>query len=144
MHADILESLVVATHRLAQLTAQSTGSTTPAAVWRALSLLDHDGPLRVGELARLARVTQPGITRLVATMHDDGFVDRVADETDSRATVIAISEPGRRALDDWRRTIATTMEPAFGSLSEDDWQVLGRAADILAARTLSVGTETTR
>jgi DNA-binding MarR family transcriptional regulator len=135
MHVDVLESLLVSAHRLAQLAAQSTGSTTPAAVWRTLSVLAHEGPLRVGALAALSRVTQPGITRLVQTMDDDGYVDRVADATDSRASLIRITPAGRAALDAWRHTLAETMEPAFGALSDDDWRVLDRAAGILRSRT---------
>lgn len=135
MRIDVLESLVVSAHRLTQLAAQSTGDKTPAAVWRTLSVLEREGEQRVGELAALSRVTQPGMTRLVGTMHDDGLVVRSADPDDSRASVIGITAAGRSALHRWRRTIAETMAPAFGALDDDDWHALARAAEILAART---------
>ncbi|MEO5535401.1 MAG: MarR family transcriptional regulator [Pseudolysinimonas sp.] len=137
MNVDVIESLVVASHRLTQLAAQATGDRTPAAVWRTLSVLQHEGPLRVGTLAALSRVTQPGITRLVGTMHDDGYVERISDATDSRASVISVTRVGVAALEEWRHTIARTMEPAFGSLDEQDWAALSRAAEILATRTAS-------
>ena len=59
MHTDILESLLVSTHRLTRLAANSTGSKTPAAQWRTLSILETDGPMRIGELAAASRV-MPG------------------------------------------------------------------------------------
>ena len=139
MNVDVLEALVVSAHRLTQLAAQSTGDKTPAAVWRALSTLRHDGDLRVGELAARSRVTQPGMTRLVGSMHDDGLVVRIPDPADSRASVISITPAGEAALDGWRHTIATALAPEFGGLGDDDWGVLARAAEILASRTAPVG-----
>lgn len=135
MHVDVLESLVVSSHRLVQLAAQATGSTTPAAVWRTLSVLSAEGPQRVGALAALSRVTQPGMTRLVQTMVDEGYVDRIADSSDSRASLIRVTAAGRTALEDWRHTLAATMEPSFGSLSDADWEALARAAAILQSHT---------
>jgi DNA-binding MarR family transcriptional regulator len=137
MRIDVLESLVVSAHRLTQLAAQATGDKTPAAAWRTLSVLEREGAQRVGELAALSRVTQPGMTRLVGNLHDDGLVVRTGDPEDSRASVIGITPAGRTALLRWRRTIAETMAPAFGSLDDDDWHALSRAAEILAARTVA-------
>jgi hypothetical protein len=36
------------------------------------------------------------------------------------------------ALADWRAEMRDTLAPRFGGLSEDDWTVLQRAAEILA------------
>lgn len=135
MNVNILEALVVSAHRLTQLAAHSTGDKTPAAAWRALSILHSDGDLRVGELAALSRVTQPGMTRLIGTMHDDGLVVRLPDPSDSRATVIAITPAGTATLERWRRTMATALTPEFGDLDDDDWRILARAAEILTSRT---------
>ena len=71
---DVLESLVVSSTRLVRLAAQTTGSRTPSAVWRTLGILETDGPMRVGELAVASRVTQPGMTRVLATMVEEELV----------------------------------------------------------------------
>jgi DNA-binding MarR family transcriptional regulator len=134
MHTDILESLLVSTHRLTRVAAQATGSTTPAAQWRTLSILETDGPMRIGELAAASRVTQPGMTRLLATMVEEELVTRIADRDDSRAWLIVVSKKGAAALADWRAQLAETMRPWFGELSDEEWETFARAAALLESR----------
>jgi DNA-binding MarR family transcriptional regulator len=131
---DILESLIVSHHRLTRMAAQRTGSKTPASVWRTLSILATDGPMRVGELAASSRISQPGMTKLLPALVEDELVYRIADVADSRAWLIAISAKGQRALDEWKRELATALEPMFGELSTREWAALGTAAGILQAR----------
>src|SRR5690606_11240811 len=137
MHTDILESLLVSTHRLTRLAAQATGSTTPAAQWRTLSILAAEGPMRVGELAAASRVTQPGMTRLLGTMVEEELVTRIADRDDSRAWLIVVSEKGKKALTAWRARRAETLDRCFGELSDADWATLEAAASLLATRLAS-------
>jgi DNA-binding MarR family transcriptional regulator len=131
MHTDILESLLVSTHRLTRVAAQATGSTTPSAQWRTLSILTTDGPMRIGELAAASRVTQPGMTRLLATMVEEELVTRIADRDDSRAWLIVVSDKGAAALAAWRTQLAETLRPWFGELGDDDWATLSAAASLL-------------
>ena len=137
MHAnptDIFESLLTSNHRLTRMAAQSTGSTVSAAVWSTLSVLNAEGPRRNGELAKAARISQPGMTKLLSTLVDDEWVYRIADVDDSRAWLIAITDKGRDALFQWRTQLAEATKDIFGDLSETEWATLGRAAEILAAR----------
>jgi len=134
----ILESLLVSSHRLVRIAAQSTGSTTPSAIWRTLSILESEGPLRIGELARISRVTQPGMTRLLSTMVEEELVLRIADVDDSRAWLIRITPKGAERLADWRSTLTGELETLFGELPESDWQALARAAELLDSRTAAV------
>ena len=131
---DILESLLVSNHRLTRLAAQSTGSKTPAAVWRTLSILSSDGAMRVGELATSSRISQPGMTKVLSGLIEDELVYRIADSGDSRAWLIAISTKGQTALDEWKRELALTLEPLFGNLSTREWATLGAAAELLQDR----------
>ena len=135
MHSDTLESLLVTTHRLARVAAQATGSRTPAAVWRTLSILEADGPMRIGELAAASRITQPGMTRIIATMVEEEFILRVADVEDSRAWLIKPTAKGISAVNIWRAHLTKTLEPWFGDLTETEWKTLAQAAKILEART---------
>lgn len=134
MNSDILESLLVSTHRLTRLAAQATGTSTPSAVWRTLSILETDGPMRVGELASASRVTQPGMTRILGTMVEEELVSRIADVDDSRAWLISVTAKGRSALADWRHQLAEAMQPWFGGLTVDEWQTLARASHVLETR----------
>jgi DNA-binding MarR family transcriptional regulator len=137
MHAeptDIIESLLTSNHRLTRMAAQSTGSTVSAAVWSTLSVLIAEGPRRNGELARSARISQPGMTKLLAGLIEDEWVYRIADTDDSRAWLIAITDKGRAAIDDWRAQLAVATRAIFGDVSDTEWATLGRAAEILASR----------
>jgi DNA-binding MarR family transcriptional regulator len=131
---DILESLLVSNHRLTRVAAQSTGSKTPAAVWRTLSILSSDGAMRVGKLATSSRISQPGMTKVLSGLIEDELVYRIADSGDSRAWLIAISTKGQSALDDWKRELALTLEPLFGDLTTREWATLASAAALLQDR----------
>ena len=136
-HSDILETMLVSSSRLVRIAAQSTGSSTPSAVWRTLGILDTDGPMRIGELAATSRVTQPGMTRLLATMVEEELVSRIADVEDSRAWLIRITPKGRTALENWRHQIAEALGPWFADLDQGEWAILERAVQLMSERTAS-------
>jgi DNA-binding MarR family transcriptional regulator len=117
----ILGDLVSVTHRLTRLAAQATGDSTSPATWRTLSVLTSFGPMRLGELAKHSRVSQPTMTK----------IKRIADSTDARAWQIAIAPKGQRALADWRNRLGDALEPLFDELDPDDVAVLQRTVDLL-------------
>ena len=131
----LVEKLIVEANRLTRVAAQATGSTTPAAIWRTLSILSSDGSMRIGELALASRVTQPTMTKLVQNLAEEELIYRIADVADSRAWLIAISAKGSKALDDWRTELGRALEPMFADLSADETHTLERALEIIAART---------
>lgn len=135
--APLLADLIVAAHRLTRIVARSTGNTTPSAVWNTLSILSTDGPLRVGELAASARVSQPGMTKVVHQLVAEGLVQRVADADDSRAWLVTVTTAGIRALEEWRNALSAALGPMFAELGVDDLAALTRAVSILTARTAS-------
>jgi len=130
-----LSDLLVVSNRLVRVAAQATGSRTPSAVWRALGVLEADGPMRVGELAAAVRVTQPGMTRALGQMVEEELVSRIADTADSRAWLIRITEHGATNLRAYRAEIGAALEPYFRDLDDADWAVLERATELMAART---------
>ena len=133
-HTTVLEDLLVANHRLTRIAAQSTGTTVSSGVWSTLSVLTSDGPHRIGDLARAARISQPGMTKLLQGLVESEWVLRVADVEDSRAWLIAIAPKGSAALAAWRKELSEAMEPLFADASKEDWATLERAAQIMAAR----------
>lgn len=131
----LLQDLLVTAHRLTRVAAQSTGNTTPAAVWHTLSILANEGPLRIGDLARAGRVTQPSMTKVLQQLVDDELVYRIADVDDSRAWLISISQSGTTALENWRSELGRVLGPMFGDLPPSDVETLERAIAILQTRT---------
>ncbi|MFT4214107.1 MAG: MarR family transcriptional regulator [Microbacterium sp.] len=134
-HEEDILRLVVGAHALTRVASLQTRNETPAAQWRTITILREHGPQRVGDLATLSRVSQPGMTRLVAQMADAGLLRRSADEADSRATVVSVTPAGLAALDEWMQVLGDALAPRFADLDDDDWSAIRRAADIVAART---------
>ncbi len=132
---DVIPSLVLSGYALGRIAAQDAGNEAPAAQWRVLNLLEQAGGRRVGELAAAARTTQPGMTRLIGTLERDGLVRRSPVAEDSRAIAVDITAEGAAALQAWRAEFRDTLAPRFADIGDDDWAVLARAAEILAAHT---------
>lgn len=141
---DALLSLVVWSHRISRVVAHEAGSTTPAAQWRVLSVLADEGPTRVGALAAACRVTQPGMTRLIAQMSAHGLVERGPDPADERAVVVAITDAGRTAREAWLRTFRDRIAPRFADLTDEEWSAIETTASVLAARTPGITTGAAR
>src|SRR3954451_24160814 len=120
-HAQHIEEIIIAAHALTRIAALETRNEAPAAQWRTLSILQSEGPRRLGELATLSRVTQPGMTRLVGQLEDAGLNVRESDPADSSATVIGITDAGPQAIAAWRVQLRDALEPHFADLSDDDW-----------------------
>ncbi len=133
----LVEKLIIEANRLTRVAAQATGSTTPASVWRTLSILASDGSYRIGDLARASRVTQPTMTKLIQHLAEDELIYRIADVADSRAWLIAITDTGTRALDAWRVELGEALQPMFADLSSDETDILERAVAILESRTIT-------
>ena len=138
--AEDIERIVIAAHALTRVAAVASQNDAPAAQWRALSILQKDGPQRIGELARASRTTQPGVTRLVGVLDEAGLVRRERDSEDSRVTIVEITDAGVEAMDAWRTQLGEALAPLFDDLDDDEWQALERASHILMSRTaISVG-----
>ena len=60
-----------------------------------LPLFEEDG-LRVGELARRARLSKQTLTTMVRLLERDGLVERGSDPTDGRAQLVFLTERARR------------------------------------------------
>ena len=137
--AEDISEIVTAAHVLTRLAALETKNDAPSTQWRALSILQSDGAMRLGELAAASRATQPGMTRLIGQLAEAGLVCRDHDPSDSRATVISITARGGEELAAWRIELRDALAPLFADLSDEDWAVLSHAARILKSRTTLQG-----
>lgn len=130
----VLGDLVAFNHQLTRLAATATGSTESSAVWRTLSVLRDLGPMRLGELARVSRVSQPTMTKLVHALDERGWIRRIADASDARAWLISADQQGIAALDAWRAELVGALAPAFADLDRDELATLARAVEIVRAQ----------
>jgi DNA-binding MarR family transcriptional regulator len=127
----LLSDLVSVTQRLTRLAAQASGDTTSPAVWRTLGVLDRFGPMRLGQLAKQNRVSQPTMTKIVANLNESEWIRRIADVDDARAWQIALAPKGIVALAQWRSTVGAVLAPLFSDLSDADVDTLSRAVDLI-------------
>src|SRR6516165_7739049 len=75
----------------------------PQSQLSALSTLNNYGPMTPGALAIRERVRPPSMTRVIASLADLGFVDRVAHPVDGRQVLISVSESGAELVKAARR-----------------------------------------
>jgi DNA-binding MarR family transcriptional regulator len=132
---DDLLRLVVAAHALTRVAANETRNEAPSAQWRTLRILREHGPQRLGELATISRVSQPGMTRLIGQMVSAGLVSRDADPSDARVQIVGITDAGIDALDVWLDQLRGALAPHFTDLDDAGWAAIATAADALDAAT---------
>ena len=88
-------------------------------VFSALAYLARAEPphrLPMGELQRAMhpRYSQPGFSRLVQRMEADGLVERRADRTDRRATIIVTTRIGRKQFRAANAVYVAALRTSFG------------------------------
>lgn len=69
-----------------------------------LGVFSPDGRLPMMQLTRQAPLSQSRMSRLVAELEREGFVSREADENDTRAVTVALTEQGLAMLRDAQQT----------------------------------------
>jgi DNA-binding MarR family transcriptional regulator len=97
----------------------------------ALAVLAAEGPLRMGELAARLGISAPTVSRLVEHLVESGFLERVTDEDDHRATRVRLSAEGHRGLAAVREHGAGLLADRIASLDDAERSALEIALPIL-------------
>jgi MarR family transcriptional regulator, organic hydroperoxide resistance regulator len=79
-----------------------------------------DGPKGVGALADCAGVAPPTASRMIDGLARAGVVDRVQDPDDRRAVLVSLTDEGRRALQQKRRTLNALRRRIAAGLSPEE------------------------
>ena len=85
-----------------------------------LEALLHKGPLLLSELKRKILVSAGGITYLVDRLESRGLVERQPCEHDRRASYAALTPAGQELIGGIFPGHASTLEQAFGALSDEE------------------------
>ena len=128
---DLVARLRLAMARLARQQRRSfpTGL-TPSQI-SALITIDHHGPIRLTDLARLEAVAPPTITRIVAKLEADGLVERRRDENDRRIARVTITDEGHRRTAETRQARNRWLGRKLAALADDDLAALLAAVEPL-------------
>jgi DNA-binding MarR family transcriptional regulator len=95
--------LYVALGRLTRaLRREAGGSPVSHGVLSALVTVVKEGPLRAGELSTREGVAPPSMTKVVAALELQGFVERFPDPDDGRAALISATPSGRALVESSR------------------------------------------
>jgi len=95
------------------------GAGMDSGVFSALAYLERADPphrMPMAELQRAMhpRYSQPGFSRLIQRMEQDGLVERRTDASDRRATVIVTTRAGRAQFRAANAVYAAALQHAFG------------------------------
>ncbi|WP_405062353.1 MarR family transcriptional regulator [Kribbella sp. NBC_01505] len=119
--------------RIAQQAIDATGLALDRPAISILTTLATAGtPLRVGELADRMQVVGPHATRQVQALEQRGLVQRVADPTDKRASLIELTPTGTEAAQTYLGTILGWFREAIAEWPTQDRTDLGRLLGKLA------------
>jgi DNA-binding MarR family transcriptional regulator len=83
-----------------------------AAQFPFLAAVDRLGPLTVGELAEAVGMTQPGATRALAQLAEEGFVEITNASDDQRRKLVTLTRQGKRLVEIGKRDVWPVIEMA--------------------------------
>lgn len=132
--ARLASDLSLAVMRLArQLRFRNPSSPVSLSQLSALATLTNEGPMTPGALAIRERVRPPSMTRVIASLADEGFVDRAPHPVDGRQVLVSVSESGAELVKTARRARQEWLAEQLVKLDGDKRAVLREAADLMLA-----------
>jgi DNA-binding MarR family transcriptional regulator len=120
VHADDVAALQDVSLRLTRKLRKRSETELTMSQVSALSTIQRNGPLRVGELARSEQISKSSVTRLVARLEETGYLERRADPADGRSFVVVITDHGHDLLAAARQRANEFLALQVGRLSEGD------------------------
>jgi DNA-binding MarR family transcriptional regulator len=130
--ADRLHSAAI--HLLRRAAEEDKAAGLSRARLSALSVVVFRGPLTLGELATAEGVRSATMTGIVNGLERDGLVRRRPHGRDRRAVNIEATASGRKLLERARASRIERIASRMDDLSEDDLELLRRAAELLDER----------
>src|SRR5579859_2548901 len=119
---DGLEAWLVATippvmrHLLAHARRRPSWAEMTYQQYNVQRIIDGEGPMAQGEIARRLLVSAPVITRQAAALTDDGLVERRPDPEDRRSIRLALTEKGRKRVRAMRDELLDAATELLGPL----------------------------
>jgi DNA-binding MarR family transcriptional regulator len=127
--ADRLHSAAI--HLLRALRAADAESGVSPARLSALSVLVFGGDCSLTELAEAEGVRAPTMTRLVQGLEAESLVERAADPSDGRATILRATRRGRTLLEKARGRRIDVFESLIAGANTEELTTLQEAAELL-------------
>lgn len=129
--SEVASHLRITIARTARRLRQEAGGELTAAQTAALATVERHGPLTPSELADLERVRRPSATRIIARLAEAGLVERAADPSDGRVSLVSITKAGEAELKLLRTRKNAYLARRLRELDPADVAALERAAEVL-------------
>jgi len=128
--ADRLHSAAI--HLLRRLRREDDATGLPAPQLSAMSVIVFGGgAITLGALAKAEQVRPPTITKLVATLEEQGLVERETDPDDRRVVWVKATARGARLLYDGRHRRVASLAESLRALPVAERTALSKAIPIL-------------
>lgn len=128
---DLAVRLRLAITRTSRRLRQEAGTGLSPSLTSALATIDVHGPLTPSELATRERVQRPTATRLVARLEALGVLQRAADPTDRRSSLLSVTPAGHALIEEMRGRKTAYLARRIDKLTPEERAALDRAAGIL-------------
>ena len=128
---DLAVRLRLAITRTSRRLRQEAGTGLSPTLTSALATIDRHGPLTPSELASRERVQRPTATRLVARLEELGVLQRAADPTDRRSSLLSVTPEGHALMEEMRGRKTAYLAHRIQRLDAEERASLDRAAAIL-------------
>jgi DNA-binding MarR family transcriptional regulator len=113
-----------------QLRQHANDGLTPSLL-SAIGTIGRRGPITLGELAAVERVSPPMVTKLVGRLETQGLVARMADPADRRVSRVALTDTGRAWLAEARARRNQWLAARLGTLTRHDRRVLAASLPVI-------------
>jgi len=129
--AELASRLRLVVTRLARrLRTQLPGELSPSQL-ATLASVEGLGPLTLGELSGVERVTPPTMTKIVGCLEEQGLVSRTVDPNDRRVARVEATPAGLAFLAASRQQKDAYLAQRLRALDDDERASLERAAELL-------------
>jgi DNA-binding MarR family transcriptional regulator len=99
----------------------------------ALATISREGPLRLGDLAAREGLAAPSLSRIIAVLVVEGYVDRRPDHEDGRSWLVSITATGDQLLAQLRASSAGVLIDRLATLDLDQRAAIVAALPALEA-----------
>jgi DNA-binding MarR family transcriptional regulator len=129
--AAIAARLRLGVTRLARRLRQEAEAGITPSMLSALSTVDRQGTLTMGDLCAAEQVQPPTMTRIVAALLEAGLIAREPDPADGRVAWVRLTPEGRKLLERSRGRKEAYLARALRELDPKDVATLEDATEIL-------------
>ena len=131
--SDVAARLRLAVARLQRIVRQQAMGGLNLAEGSCLAIIDRHGPVSLSDVASRENLSAPTITKIVTRLENQGLIERLADPSDRRVSLVAVSRKGSALLERLRSSRTAYLDRRLIELSQDDRARLLAALPVLEA-----------